>query len=87
MKKEEERMGDAFNPEDYVYFMPEADGPCRFGMYNKYQRIVLDSFPRLNRLKIGSLTTEDSYSLEGFSIIRCVLCSAHFEEKGCTHVR
>ena len=65
MKKEEERMGDAFNPEDYVYFMPEADGPCRFGMYNKYQRIVLDSFPRLNRLKIGSLTTEDGYSLEG----------------------
>ncbi len=65
MKKEEERMGDAFNPEGYVYFMPEADGPCRFGMYNKYQRIVLDSFPGLNRLKIGALTTEDGYSLEG----------------------
>lgn len=65
MKKEEERLADGFNPEDYIYFMPESDGPCRFGMYNKYQRIVLDSFPKLRRLKIGSLTTEDGYSLDG----------------------
>ncbi|MEE4354032.1 MAG: hypothetical protein V2J25_14310 [Desulfatiglans sp.] len=65
MKKEEEKEGTAFDPEKYVYFMPEADGPCRFGMYNKYQRIVLDSFPRLKDLKIGSLTTEDGYSLDG----------------------
>ena len=65
MKKEKERLGEAFDPEDYVYFMPEADGPCRFGMYNKYQRIVLDSFPELRRVKIGSLTTKDGYSLDG----------------------
>ena len=65
MKKERERLGDAFNPEDYVYFMPESDGPCRFGMYNKYQRIVLDSFPDLSRVKIGSFTTRDGYSLAG----------------------
>jgi len=65
MKKEMERLGDAFDPEQYIYFMPEAEGPCRFGMYNKYQRIVLDSFPQLRRLKIGSLTSRNSYSLEG----------------------
>ncbi len=65
MKKEKERLGDAFNAEDYVYFMPEADGPCRFGMYNKFQRIVLDTLPDLSRLKIGSLTTKDGYSLRG----------------------
>ena len=65
MKKEKERLGNAFDPERYVYFMPEAGGPCRFGMYNKYQRIVLDSFPELRTLKIGSLTTDNSYSLEG----------------------
>ena len=65
VKKEEEKLGDDFNPEDYIYFMPEADGPCRFGMYNKYQRIVLDSFPKLRKLKIGSLTTKDGYSLDG----------------------
>jgi len=65
MQKEKERLGDNFNPESYVYFMPEADGPCRFGMYNKYQRIVLDSFGDLGGLKIGSLTAEDGYSLAG----------------------
>ncbi|MBW1797136.1 MAG: CoA activase [Deltaproteobacteria bacterium] len=65
MQKEKERLGDNFNPESYVYFMPEADGPCRFGMYNKYQRLVLDSFGDLGRLKIGSLTAEDGYSLAG----------------------
>ena len=65
IKKEKEALGDAFHPENYIYFMPEATGPCRFGMYNKYQRIVLDSFPELRKLKIGSLTTGDSYSLQG----------------------
>ena len=65
MKEEAKLLGDDFDPEDYIYFMPEADGPCRFGMYNKYQRIVLDSFPELSRLKIGSLSTEDGYSLAG----------------------
>jgi predicted nucleotide-binding protein (sugar kinase/HSP70/actin superfamily) len=65
MQEEKKRLGDEFNPESYVYFMPEADGPCRFGMYNKYQRIVLDSFADFSGLKIGSLTTEDGYSLAG----------------------
>ena len=65
LKKEKERLGEAFNPEDYVYFMPESDGPCRFGVYNKYQRIVLDSFPEFRKVKIGALTTKDGYSLEG----------------------
>jgi predicted nucleotide-binding protein (sugar kinase/HSP70/actin superfamily) len=65
MKKEKKRLGEDFNPGNYVFFMPEADGPCRFGMYNKYQRIVLDSFPELRGVKIGSLTTKDGYSLAG----------------------
>jgi predicted nucleotide-binding protein (sugar kinase/HSP70/actin superfamily) len=34
-------------------------------MYNKYQRIVLDSFPELKTLRIASLTTTDGYSLAG----------------------
>ena len=63
--KEKEKLGDAFDPEDYVYFLPEAEGPCRFGMYNKYQRIVLDSFPEFRGVKIGSITSEDGYSMSG----------------------
>jgi len=65
LKKEKERLGEKFKPEEYVYFMPESDGPCRFGVYNKYQRIVLDSFPEFRKVKIGALTTKDGYSLEG----------------------
>ena len=65
IKEEKKRLGCDFKPENYVYFMPEADGPCRFGMYNKYQRIVLDSFPRLNQLKIGAVTARGGYSLAG----------------------
>ena len=65
LKKEKESLGEDFNPENYVFFMPESEGPCRFGMYNKYQRIVLDSFPELRKVKIGSLTSENSYALNG----------------------
>ncbi len=65
LKKEQADKKGRFVPEDYVYFMPEASGPCRFGMYNKYQRIVLDSFPELSRVRIGAVTTRDGYSLDG----------------------
>lgn len=65
MKKEKERLGNRFDPENYMYFMPESSGPCRFGMYNKYHRIVLDSLPGLDKLKITSLTTDDGYALDG----------------------
>jgi predicted nucleotide-binding protein (sugar kinase/HSP70/actin superfamily) len=34
-------------------------------MYNKYQRMVLDSFAGLDRVKIVSITAKDGYSLEG----------------------
>jgi predicted nucleotide-binding protein (sugar kinase/HSP70/actin superfamily) len=65
VQKEKERLGPAFDAGQYVYFLPESDGPCRFGLYNRFQRIVLDSFPGLDRLKISSMTTRDGYSLSG----------------------
>jgi len=65
LDREKELLEKDFDPEKYVYFMPEADGPCRFGMYNKYQRIVLDSLADFERVKIGSMTTKDGYSLDG----------------------
>jgi len=65
MNQESTRLGSEFDSDAYVYFLPEADGPCRFGMYNKYQRIVLDSFPGFSGLRIGALTTADGYSLDG----------------------
>jgi predicted nucleotide-binding protein (sugar kinase/HSP70/actin superfamily) len=65
VEEERMRLGNAFNPKNYIYFLPESDGPCRFGMYNKYQRIVLNSFQGLEGLKIVSLTAKDGYSLSG----------------------
>jgi len=65
MEKEKERLADQFDPENYIYFMPEANGPCRFGMYNKYHRIILDSMPGLDRVKIAVLNSDDAYSLDG----------------------
>lgn len=65
MKEEKQKLGPAFDAGNYIYFMPEADGPCRFGMYNKHQRIVLDTFSELRDLKIGSLTSKNSYALDG----------------------
>jgi len=65
MEKEKEKLGDKFNPENYMYFMPEANGPCRFGMYNKLHRIILDSLPDLERVQITSLNSDDAYDLAG----------------------
>jgi predicted nucleotide-binding protein (sugar kinase/HSP70/actin superfamily) len=62
---ENKRKNGGFDPEDYIYFLPESEGPCRFGMYNKFQRIVFSSLPELNRLKIASLTARDGYCLDG----------------------
>ena len=65
LKTEQQKRGAAFDPENYLYFLPTSDGPCRFGMYNQYQRMVLDSFTGLDRVKIVSITTQDGYSLAG----------------------
>jgi predicted CoA-substrate-specific enzyme activase len=38
-----------FNPEQSAFFMPAADGPCRFGQYHRFHRLVLDElgFPQM----------------------------------------
>jgi len=65
IEEERERLGKTFNAGRYVFFMPETEGPCRFGMYNKFQRIVLDSLPELKALRITAATSTDGYSPEG----------------------
>jgi predicted CoA-substrate-specific enzyme activase len=32
----------SFDPDRSAFFMPTAFGPCRFGQYNKFQRMMLD---------------------------------------------
>jgi len=65
MKEEEEQQGPAFDASRYVYFLPKSEGPCRFGLYSSFQRMVLNAFPGLNGLRMISLTTTDGYSLGG----------------------
>jgi predicted CoA-substrate-specific enzyme activase len=31
-----------FDPEKSAFFMPSGDGPCRFGQYHRFHRLVLD---------------------------------------------
>ncbi|MBI5327976.1 MAG: CoA activase [Deltaproteobacteria bacterium] len=31
-----------FEPERSAFFMPSGNGPCRFGQYNRYHRLILD---------------------------------------------
>ncbi|MGD8329118.1 MAG: CoA activase [Acidobacteriota bacterium] len=64
MERERERLGDAFDAADYVYCMAEAGGPCRYGMYTRLQRIVLDSLG-FEDTQIVYTTCEDNYSAEG----------------------
>lgn len=62
LQEEKKRLGQEFDATNYVYFMPEADGPCRFGMYNKMQRLVLDRFPEFRDIPILYISTTDGYA-------------------------
>jgi len=65
LQQEKARLGSAFSPEHYVYFLPEADGPCRFGMYNKLQRLILDRFEEFKDVPIVYVSTENAYAANG----------------------
>jgi predicted nucleotide-binding protein (sugar kinase/HSP70/actin superfamily) len=65
LNKEKEKQGDDFHPENYTILMPTSEGPCRFGMYDKYQRIILDSFPELKAVNFGSPNAFSAYALDG----------------------
>ena len=65
LNKEKARLGNDFHPENYTILMPTSEGPCRFGMYDKYQRIILDSFPELKAVNFGSPNAFSAYALDG----------------------
>ena len=35
-------QSDGFDPDKSAFFMPSGSGPCRFGQYNRFHRLVLD---------------------------------------------
>ena len=50
-----------FDPERSVFFMPGADGPCRFGLYSQFHRIILDELGYRN-IPIYSPNSRTSYA-------------------------
>lgn len=48
------------DPESHALFMPSANGPCRFGLYNLLHRIILNKEGYKN-IPILSPSTENSY--------------------------
>jgi predicted CoA-substrate-specific enzyme activase len=49
-----ERLERAENGEHFIYLMPGTDGPCRFGVYNLLNNIVLERLGWRNRVRIWS---------------------------------
>ncbi len=52
---------DGVDPKKQSFFMPDHAGPCRFGQYNKVQRILFDRLG-YEDAEITSPTNEDSYA-------------------------
>lgn len=52
------------NPEGkYIYFMPFARGPCRFGQYHLLSQIILEKIGLSEQVKLVSPNSETGYSL------------------------
>ena len=51
---------DGFNPARHAFFMPTAEGPCRFGQYAPYLRQVLNELGYAD-VPVVSPTSRDSY--------------------------
>ena len=50
-----------FNPRRAAFFMPDHGGPCRFGQYNKLQRIIFDRLG-FGEVEIVAPSNEDAYA-------------------------
>ncbi|MDD5426875.1 MAG: hypothetical protein PHN52_10385 [candidate division Zixibacteria bacterium] len=53
-----------FDHERSVFFMPGAGGPCRFGLYRQFHRMILDELG-YNHIPIYSPNSEDGYAQFG----------------------
>ena len=50
-----------FDPERTTFFMPDHNGPCRFGQYRKLQRIIFDRLG-FNDVQITSPSNSNAYA-------------------------
>lgn len=57
-----ERLDRAKEGEKFAFFMPTANGPCRFGVYNVLHRIVLERLGKSDRVRIWSPSDSDYFA-------------------------
>jgi predicted CoA-substrate-specific enzyme activase len=57
-------MEPGFDPKRSAFFMPDHNGPCRFGQYNRFQRMLFDRLG-YEDVEIVSPSNDDAY--EGLS--------------------
>lgn len=70
--------------------MPEANGPCRFGVYNLLDRIVLERLGFNNRVSIWAPVDEDYFAtvIGGFAALAYgALAASDLQLAGLYHVR
>ncbi|MCE7891317.1 MAG: CoA activase [Sorangiineae bacterium PRO1] len=75
-----ERVEREPNPDQrFAFFMPTADGPCRFGVYNILHRIVLERLGSADRVRIWSPRDKDYFDgiPAGFSALVMAGFAAH----------
>jgi predicted CoA-substrate-specific enzyme activase len=58
--------GDNFNRDKTIFFMPGAGGPCRFGLYSQFHRMVLADLG-YNDIPILSPNSENGYANFGLN--------------------
>jgi len=56
-----QRLNRAGSGDRFALFMPSADGPCRFGMYNVLHRMVLDESGWRGRARVVSQHSDDYF--------------------------
>jgi predicted CoA-substrate-specific enzyme activase len=68
-------MEPGVDPKKVSFFMPDHNGPCRFGEYNKLQRIIFDNLGYTDA-KIVHPSNEDSYAsiAPGYSVKWRTVC-------------
>ncbi len=59
---------DPGSDEILVYFMPTANGPCRFGQYHVFLKLLIKKL-KLENVAVMALTSEDSYGGLGNSVL------------------
>jgi len=56
-------LSEGFDPKRAVFFMPSGSGPCRFGQYNVFHRLVLDEIG-FSHVPIYAPNQDDSFYTE-----------------------